>query len=80
MENALSNRAFARIRKYQFGNSRSLFKNSEVTVLASKDKVPIPQEEKDKICQDLRKAVFLGDKSKMIPEALSNYCPLPEKH
>ncbi|WP_204312701.1 tetratricopeptide repeat protein, partial [Escherichia coli] len=41
MSYALSNRAFARIRKYQFANSRTISKNSEVTVLASKDKVPI---------------------------------------
>jgi tetratricopeptide (TPR) repeat protein len=74
MEFALANRAFARIRKYQFASSRTLSKNSEVTVLASKDKVPIPQDEQEKICNDLQKAVFLGDKSKMITEALSDYC------
>lgn len=71
---ALSNRAFARIRKYQFGNSRTISKNSEVTVLASKDKVPIPEDEQEKICNDLQKAMFLGNKSKMITEALSDYC------
>lgn len=75
MSFALSNRAFARIRKYQFGNSRTILKNSEVTVLASKDKVPISENEQDKICMDLKKAVFLGDKSKMITEALLKYCP-----
>lgn len=74
MEFALANRAFARIRKYQFASSRTLSKNNEVTVLASKDKVPIPQDEQEKICNDLQKAVFLGDKSKMITEALSDYC------
>ena len=74
MEFALANRAFARIRKYQFANSRTISKNSQVTVLASKDQVPIPADEKDKICNDLQKAVFLGDKSKMITEAISNYC------
>ena len=74
MEFALANRAFARIRKYEFGNSRTISKNSEVTVLASKDKVPVPQDEKEKICNDLQKAVFLGDKSKMITQALSDYC------
>jgi len=74
MEFALANRAFARIRKYQFASSRTLSKNSEVTVLASKDKVPIPQDEQEKICTDLLKAVFLGDKSQMITEALSDYC------
>ena len=74
MEIALGNRAFARIRKYQFGNSRTITKNSEVTVLASKDKVPIPEDEQEKICSDLHKAVFLGNKSKMITEALTDYC------
>jgi len=74
MKFALSNRAFARIRKYQFGNSRTISKNSEVTVLASKDKVPMPETEQEKICNDLKKAVFLGDKSKMISDALSDYC------
>jgi antitoxin component YwqK of YwqJK toxin-antitoxin module len=76
MEFALANRAFARIRKYQFASSRTLSQNSEVTVLASKDKVPIPQDEQEKICTDLQKAVFLGDKSKMITEALSEYCQI----
>ena len=71
---ALANRAFARIRKYQFANGRTLSKNDDVTVLASPDKVSIPADEQQKICDDLQKAVFLGDKSKMIIEALSDYC------
>ena len=71
---ALANRAFANIRKYQLGNSRQILKNSEVTVLASKGKVPIPEAEKQQICNDLQKAVFLGDKSKMVFEAISDYC------
>jgi tetratricopeptide (TPR) repeat protein len=58
MEYALTNRAFARIRKYQFGNSRTISKNDEVTVLASADKVPIPADEQEKICTDLQKAIF----------------------
>ena len=74
MEFALANKAFARIRKYQFASSRTLSKNSEVTVLASKDKVPIPEVERQQICNDLRKAMFLGNKSKMITEAVSDYC------
>ena len=74
MDFALSNRAFARIRKYEFANSRTLSKNDEVTVLASKDKVAIPEEQLEKICNDLQTAVFLGDKSKMIKKALSDYC------
>ncbi len=71
---ALANRAFARIRKYQLGNSRIISKNNDVTVLASKDKVPIPPDDQGRICSDLKKAVFLGDKSKMITEALTDYC------
>jgi len=74
MDVALANRAFARIRKYQFANSRTLSKNDDVTVLASADKVPIATDDQEKICSDLQEAVFLGDKSKMITEALSNYC------
>ncbi|HEY0298345.1 MAG TPA: hypothetical protein VGB84_03920 [Arachidicoccus sp.] len=63
------NRAFVRIRKYQLANSRILNKNDNMAILASKDKVPIPDGEKGKICSDLHEAVFLGDKSKMIYEA-----------
>lgn len=74
MDIALANRAFARIRKYQFGDSRVLQKNTDVTVLASKDKTPIPANEQEKICADLKQALFLGDKSEMIYEALSGNC------
>ena len=71
---ALANRAFARIRKYQFASSRTLSHNSEVTVLALKDKVSVPEAEQEMICNDLQKAIFLGNKTKMIIEALSDYC------
>jgi antitoxin component YwqK of YwqJK toxin-antitoxin module len=54
---AISNRAFARIRKYQFKGSRTLSKTSEVTILASKDKVSIPKEDLDKICADLNTVI-----------------------
>ena len=74
LETALANRAFARIRKFQFANSRPLSKNSEVTIMASKDKVQIPVDEQEKICNDLNKSVFLGNKSKMISEAIADYC------
>lgn len=74
MEFALANRAFARIRKYQFGNNRTILQNSEVTVLSSKEKMSIPRDEQEKICDDLQKAIFLGDKAKMIMEALQTYC------
>jgi antitoxin component YwqK of YwqJK toxin-antitoxin module len=73
---ALGNRAFCRIRKNQIGHSRTISKNSEVTVLASPDKTPLPTDEKEKVCLDLQEAVFLGDPSSMIKEALKEYCPV----
>ncbi|HEY4966831.1 MAG TPA: toxin-antitoxin system YwqK family antitoxin [Puia sp.] len=71
---AFANRAFARIRKHQFSNSPELLKNSEVTVVAAKDTVEIPAEEKKKICADLAEALYLGDKAGMIYEAQTKYC------
>jgi antitoxin component YwqK of YwqJK toxin-antitoxin module len=76
MEFALANRAFARIRKYQFSGSRSLSKNKDVEIRAASDKVDIPPADVENICSDLKKAVLLGDKSDMIKEALTNYCHL----
>ena len=76
MSLALSNRAFARIRKYQLVNSRTILKNSEVTILASKDEIYIPEDEQEKICNDLKQAVFLGEKSEVITKALSSYCKI----
>ena len=74
MEFALANRAFARIRKHEFGGDRELLKNSDVTVLASKKKTEISETEKEKICSDLKQAIFLGDKAEMVLEAEEQYC------
>lgn len=71
---AIANRAFTRIRKYEFKNSRTLSSNSEVTVLAAKDKVEIPADDKVKICNDLNKSVELGDTKDIILDAIKNYC------
>ena len=71
---ALVDRAFARIRKHQFGSGRQLLKNSEVTIMASKDKPDIPENEKALICGDLKQGIFLGEKNKMIMEAFSQFC------
>lgn len=71
---AIANRAFARIRKYEFGDDRELMKNSEITVLASKKKGKISESEKEKICSDLEKAIFLGDNVEMILDAKEQYC------
>lgn len=74
MTYAIANRAFARIRKHEFGGDRELLKNSEVTVFASKKKVEISEIEKEKICIDLKQAIFLGDKAEMVLEAVTKYC------
>ena len=74
MTYAIANRAFARIRKYEFGGDRELLKNSEVTVFASKNKGQISETEKEKICMDLKQAIFLGDKAEMVLEAETKYC------
>jgi antitoxin component YwqK of YwqJK toxin-antitoxin module len=71
---AISNRAFSRLRKYQLKNSRTLSKNKEVTILASKDKVTIPKEDIEKICADLNLGYSLGDRKPMILDALKEYC------
>ncbi len=71
---AYTQRAFARIRKAEFAAGRSIFKNSEVTVMAAKDKVDIPAAEKEKICADLHEAIFLGERGQMVYEVLGKYC------
>lgn len=71
---ALSNRAISRLRKCQFKNSRTLSKNSGVTVMASKDKVDIPKEELEKICSDIAKAIQLGDNKAMILDTQKTFC------
>jgi antitoxin component YwqK of YwqJK toxin-antitoxin module len=71
---AYSNRAFVRLRKHELKNSRTLSKGSGVTVLAAKDKVKIPEDELEKICSDLSKAIQLGDNKAMILEAQKRYC------
>jgi tetratricopeptide (TPR) repeat protein len=71
---AISNRAFARLRKYEFKDSRTLSKTKEVTILAAKDKVPIPKDDQDKICADLNLGYQLGDRKPMIIDAIKNYC------
>jgi len=71
---AISNRAFARIRKYEFKNSRTLSNNSEVTILATQNKVEIPKDELAKICADLQRSYELGDNKSMILDAMKTYC------
>jgi tetratricopeptide (TPR) repeat protein len=73
-ERALSNRAFARIRKYQFGSSRKLSESNGVSVMISTDKPAMPENELTIICSDLKLAVFLGDRGKMIMDAFREFC------
>lgn len=73
-EKALTNRAFARIRKHQFGSSRKLSESIGVTILASKDNSGILEKELTIICNDLKQAIFLGDRGKMILEAVQEFC------
>jgi tetratricopeptide (TPR) repeat protein len=73
-ERVLSNRAFARIRKHQFGSSRKLSETNGVTVMASKDNHGIPENDLTIICSDLRQAIFLGDRGKMIMDAVKEFC------
>ena len=71
-EDALANRAFARIRKYQFG--RVLKDNKEVTVITTKTKTEIPENEKIFICNDLKKAILLGNNTDIVLDAEKEYC------
>jgi antitoxin component YwqK of YwqJK toxin-antitoxin module len=71
---AIANRAFARIRKYEFGGDKKLLENSDVTVFASKKKTEISESEKQKICSDLEKAISLGDTVEMVLNAKEQYC------
>ncbi|MCY1634033.1 tetratricopeptide repeat protein [Marinifilum sp. D737] len=70
---AYANKAFARIRKYELGNGRTLSQNKNIQVVASKTTV-IPESELKKICEDLSKAISLGDNNWMVLEAVKKYC------
>ncbi len=70
----LTNRAFARIRKHEFRDSRTLSKTSGTTVIATKSDTTIPPNDVEKICSDLKLGIDLGDISPMIMDALTKYC------
>lgn len=71
--NAYSNRAFAIMRKHEFGNSRTLSKSKDIQIIATKE-TEIPETELTKICEDLYKAVSLGDNNWMVLEAVKKHC------
>jgi len=71
---AYSNRAFVIIRKYEFSGSRTLMQNSEMTVVTTSKNTKISESDILKICEDLNKAISLGDDKKMVLEAYNKYC------
>jgi antitoxin component YwqK of YwqJK toxin-antitoxin module len=73
-KDAYSQRAFIRIRKYEFKDSRTLSKNNEITVYATKQNIEISTDEKVKICCDLKRGYELGDTKQMIIDAIKKYC------
>ncbi|WP_196887380.1 toxin-antitoxin system YwqK family antitoxin [Aureivirga sp. CE67] len=70
---AYSNRAFSIIRKYQFGNAKTLSNSNGVQILASKEK-ELPKAEKKKVCKDLSKAILLEDEHPLVIEAYKEHC------
>jgi len=71
--NAYSNRAFAIIRKFEFGNNRTISKSKDIQIIATKE-TEIPKSELIKICSDLKKAVSFGDDNRMVLEAIEKHC------
>lgn len=71
--NAYANRAFAIIRKYELGSGRTISKSKDIQIIASKE-TEIPKSDLKRICEDLNKAVLLGDNNQMVLEGLKEYC------
>ena len=71
--NAYANRAFTIIRKYEFANSRDIKGFKGVKIMSAK-KAVIPKDAKVMVCKDLNKAVSLGDKIRMVIDALKDHC------
>jgi len=71
--NAYANRAFVTIRKYEFGNSRTLSKSNDILIIASKE-IEIPENDLIRVCEDLSKAISLGDKNRMVLKARQKHC------
>ncbi|MEI9946352.1 MAG: tetratricopeptide repeat protein [Chitinophagaceae bacterium] len=70
---ALMNRAFARIKKYEVMNEKALRKNKTSPSAITND-APVPKGEQEKICTDLRRAIYLDADGKTINEAIAKYC------
>jgi antitoxin component YwqK of YwqJK toxin-antitoxin module len=71
--NAYSNRAFVLIRKNEFGDSRKISKIEGVQIIATKEK-ELSKADLIKICEDLERAIYLGDRNQMVLSAAKKYC------
>lgn len=70
---AYANRGIAIMRKYEFKNSRTIKKIEGIQIIATKE-TEIPETELIKMCNDLNKAVSLGDNNQMVLGALKKHC------
>lgn len=70
---AYANRGIAIMRKYEFKNSRTIKKIEGIQIIAAKE-TEIPETELIKMCNDLNKAVSLGDNNQMVLGALKKHC------
>jgi tetratricopeptide (TPR) repeat protein len=70
---AYANRGIAIMRKYEFKNSRTIKKIEGIQIIATKE-TEIPETELIKMCNDLNKAVSLGDNNLMVLGALKKHC------
>ena len=70
---AYTNRAFTLLRKQEFEDANKPESDHKSPIFGS-SKVDVTVEVIDQICKDLQKAKGLGDESRMLLEALLNYC------
>lgn len=70
---AYTNRAFVLIRQQEFKAARKQSSTEGMQFFGTKN-VEIPEEDIQKICQDLQKANDMGDESRMLLNAISKYC------
>ncbi|MEO6722001.1 MAG: hypothetical protein ABIN67_16670 [Ferruginibacter sp.] len=75
---ALQNRAFARVKKYQFEKVLPLSSELKLALYNSQDAVAIPAEDREKICIDLKLADNLLNNEyfivKWVSAMMQNYC------
>jgi antitoxin component YwqK of YwqJK toxin-antitoxin module len=78
MRESLVYRALGRLQKYQLANTKLFLKDNPSPPLRVEDIMSIPEDEQEKICADVRQAVYLDFSElyvrKIIPEAILNYC------